>query len=59
MAKRKLTDKRLAYLIKDEAKAAKEYASYGLPMAKDERRHRAYLKKMQAQRKKGKKLLKR
>ena len=56
--KRKLTDKRLAYLIKDEEKTAKEYAGYGFPAAKDERRHKKYLQKLLAKKLKGQKLMK-
>jgi hypothetical protein len=48
MAKKKKSPsiKRLKYLIKDEEKAAKEYASYGFPAAKDERKHKKFLQKL-------------
>lgn len=43
MAK-KLSLKRLKYLIKDEKKASKEYSKYGFKgLAKDEARHRKFL----------------
>lgn len=42
----KLTPKRARYLIKDEAKATKEYHALGLhSLAKDEARHRRVLQK--------------
>ena len=38
--------KKLKYFIADEKKASKEYRKYGLTgLAKDESRHRRYLKK--------------
>lgn len=41
---RKLTLKKLRYLIKDEAKAVKEYKGYGLyNLASDEQRHHDFL----------------
>ena len=45
MAK-KITCKKLKYLIKDEIKASKEYKSYGFKgLSKDEARHSRFLKK--------------
>jgi len=44
----KLTDKRIREFIKDEKAGAKAYSKFGLPgLAKDERRHRAFLIKLQ------------
>lgn len=41
--------KTLKSMIKDEEKGAKEYDSFGLKaLAKDERKHKRYLKKMYA-----------
>ena len=47
--------KRIKYLIKDEETAAKEYASYGFPAAKDERRHKKFLQNLLKKRMKKKK----
>jgi len=45
MAK-KITCKKLKYLIKDEKKASKEYRSYGFKgLANDESRHAKFLKR--------------
>lgn len=45
--KKKLTKRRLNYLIKDEKESAKEYRSYGLySIAKDEAKHRRILNKL-------------
>ena len=44
--KKKLTCKKLKYLIKDEEHATKEYNSYGFKnLAKDEAKHKRFLKK--------------
>lgn len=44
--------KRLAYLIADEKKASKEYASYGFTrLSHDEARHRRFLKKLMTKQK--------
>jgi hypothetical protein len=40
----KLTKKKIAYFIKDEKKANREYRKYGLPnLARDEAKHRKFL----------------
>lgn len=47
---RKLTNRKLDYLIKDEAKAAAEYKALGFPaLAGDEARHRKYLIKYKSE----------
>lgn len=44
---KKLTKKKLDYLIKDEAMAYEEYKRLGFPnLAKDEKEHEIYLKKI-------------
>jgi hypothetical protein len=47
MAYKLPSKRRLKFLIKDEAKAKKEYKSYGYKsLAKDEGSHRKFLKKI-------------
>jgi hypothetical protein len=48
MQMKKISCKRIKYLISDEKKASKEYASYGFKsLSKDEARHRKYLTKLE------------
>jgi hypothetical protein len=47
MYKRKLTERKRKALIKDEAKASREYCSLGLTgLASDEARHKRFLQKL-------------
>ena len=43
----RITNKKIKYLIRDEKKAIKEYASYGFKnLSKDEAKHRKFLTKL-------------